>query len=66
VTGEKIFENGIVLTELVNDYRTWVKAEKIIQLPENIAYSHEIRVFLWRANAEAPAYIDDVSLVILE
>ena len=66
VTGEKIFEDGIVLTNMINDYRTWVKAEKTIKLPENIAYSHEIRVFLWRADAEVPVYIDDVSLVILE
>lgn len=65
-TGQSVFQDGITLADQVQDYRTWVKVEKDIDLPETIVSSQEIRVFLWRATAEEPAYIDDVALKIIE
>lgn len=66
ITGRSIFQDGIILADKVQGYGTWVKAEKTIDLPENITSTHEIRVFLWLASAEEPTYIDDVALSIIE
>lgn len=66
VTGQRIFQDGITLANEVRTPRTWMKVEKVIDLPENVAYTHEIRTFLWLASPQEPAYIDDVALSIVE
>jgi hypothetical protein len=65
-TGQSIFQDGIILSDQIQAYKTWMKVEKEIDLPENIVSAYEIRVYLWRASAEEPTYIDDVALKIIE
>ncbi|KAA9331348.1 hypothetical protein F0P96_13960 [Hymenobacter busanensis] len=65
-TGQEIFGDGIKLTDQVTSFNKWVEVEKDITLPDNIAPTQLLKLFLWRDSASEPAYIDDLSLTIVE
>ena len=66
VTGGKdILSDGIELKDQVKEYSKWVQVSKDINFPASASYSSQIVIFLWRAGATGPAYIDDIQLTAL-
>ena len=63
---KNIFWDGIKLTETVKEYNKWVKVSKEFTLPETIAYTNHVQLFLWRGDASEPVYADDISLTTEE
>lgn len=63
--GKDILNDYLKLPEQVKEYGKWVKVSKEITLPPATNYSSQIVVYLWRAGATGPAYIDDIQLTAL-
>lgn len=63
---KEIFGSGINLPETVKEYGKWVQVSKDIMLPDNIAYTHNLKVFLWRAGTASTVYVDDLSIKAIE
>lgn len=63
---KQIFSGGINLPETVKEYGKWVQVSKDIMLPDNIAYTHNLKAFLWRAGAASTVYVDDLSIKAIE
>ncbi|GAA4379097.1 hypothetical protein GCM10023186_16300 [Hymenobacter koreensis] len=63
---QTILGEGIQLGEQVKKYNEWVKVSKDIVFPPNAEYMSHMKIFLWRAGASAPAYIDDITLTPLD
>lgn len=61
-TNRAVFGEGIDYDPTIKEYGKWVKISKDISLPANTISSQELRVFLWRAGATSPAYLDDLRI----
>ena len=46
--------------------RKWVEISKEITLPATTTSTQDMKVFLWRANATSPAYIDDLRIELID
>lgn len=63
-------QNKIVFGDPGIDYATdvktpgkWVKISRDVVLPTDVVSTQQMRIFLWRANASTPAYIDDMRVL---
>ena len=65
-TGKEVFGDGIDYSDQVKETRKWVQISKDIKLPDNATSSQQLRVFLWRASASTPAYIDDMRIALID
>lgn len=65
-TGQEVFGDGIDFGSAVKEPKKWTKVTKDISLPETITSTQELRVFLWRVDAETPAYLDDLRIALVE
>lgn len=65
-TNKEIYGDGIDFKGAVQDPKKWVEISKNIVLPATINSSQELCVFLWRGNAESPAYLDDLSITLVD
>ena len=65
-TGKEVFGDGINLADKVKSYKKWVEVEKEFALLEYVAADQVMKLFLWRASASDAAYLDDISLSIVE
>ena len=65
-TGQEIFGDGINFADEVKKTKTWVEISKEVTLPENITAAQNLKLFLWRSSATDAAFVDDVSLSIVE
>ena len=65
-TGKEVFGDGIDYSDQVKETRKWVEISKDIKLPETAASGQQLRVFLWRASASTPAYIDDLRIALID
>jgi hypothetical protein len=64
--GQMVLGDGIQLAEQVTKYRTWTPVSKEIEIPDNVVYSHHIKVFLWRGYFPETAYVDDIKLSLVD
>jgi hypothetical protein len=62
--GAGIFVQGIELGKEVKAANEWTKVSQVITLPQDVTAVNELRVYLWRAGATEPVYVDDVELSI--
>ena len=60
--GKEVFGDGIDYNEGVKTPGKWVEMQKEITLPPTVTGTHQLRVFLYRANASSPAFVDDVRI----
>ena len=65
-TNKEIYGDGIDLKDAVKDPKKWVEISKDVTLPATINSNQELCVFLWRSNAETPAYLDDLSITLVD
>ena len=62
---QQIIWEGIKFED-THEFKEWTKVNKEINLPDNIEISDRVQVYLWRAGASQPVYIDDLKLSVLE
>jgi len=62
LTNKAVVYDGIAYDTVIKSYGKWVKISKDISLPATITSNLELRVFLWRAGATSPAYLDDLRI----
>lgn len=62
----EFFGDGIKLAEAARGRKKWVKVSKTIVLPDSIRPTQHLKVFLWRATAATPIYVDDITVRIME
>lgn len=55
-----VFYDKIDITQV----NSWQQVGKVVTLPTVLDPMNRIRIYLWRASATAPAYLDDVKLSI--
>ena len=65
-TGKETFGDGVDFASVIKVPKKWVEISKDVTLPDNVTSAQELRVFIWRANAESPAYFDDMRVTLLE
>jgi hypothetical protein len=58
--GKAVFGESIDYATAVKTPGKWVEISREITLPATTASTQQLRVFLWRAGASSPAFIDDV------
>lgn len=63
--GANVFNQGIDLAKAVSKAGEWTKVSQEFELPAGIAPTNIMKVYLWRAAANAPVYVDDLSLEVL-
>lgn len=59
---KEVFGDGIDYSTAVQTPGKWIKISKDITLPDNTSSAQQMRVFLWRAGASSPAYVDDIRI----
>ena len=64
--GKEAFGDGIDYSTAVKTPRKWVEISKEITLPATTTSTQDMKVFLWRANATSPAYIDDLRIELID
>lgn len=64
-TREVLLGERLTLTDQVHDYGKWVKISQEYTLPPATNYSSTLDIFLGRATATGPAYLDDLQLTAL-
>jgi hypothetical protein len=62
--GTSTFMHVIEFSKEVKSANEWTKISQVITLPEDVTAVNELRVYLWRAGAAEPVYVDDVELSI--
>jgi hypothetical protein len=60
--GKEVFGDGIDYSEAVKTPGKWVEIQKEVTLPATVNGTNQLRVFLYRANASSPAFIDDLRI----
>jgi len=58
--GKAVFGEAIDYANAVKTPGKWVEISKEVTLPATTTGAQQLRVFLWRAGATSPAFIDDV------
>ncbi|TGD78530.1 hypothetical protein [Hymenobacter wooponensis] len=61
-----IWGDGIKMDEAVKDYNKWVEVSKDMEMPAELAPTHHLKMYLWRAGAIDPVYADDLSIQVIE
>ncbi|MBD2766889.1 carbohydrate binding domain-containing protein [Hymenobacter sp. BT664] len=54
---------GVELAKATQERNHWAKIEKVITLPPDIKPTNRLRVYLWSAGSQTPAYIDDLQII---
>ncbi|HET9506201.1 MAG TPA: hypothetical protein VFO93_21860 [Hymenobacter sp.] len=62
--GKEIFRDQTVLNQ-VKDYGKWELVSKEIMLPPAANYLSQIVIYVSRAEATSPAYVDDIKLIAI-
>lgn len=62
--GKELLRSQTKLDE-VKDYGKWVKVSKDIIFPPTVTYSSQLVIYVSRAGATSPAYVDDLQLTAL-
>lgn len=65
-TGQQKFSDDISFASQVKDAGKWVEISKDVTIPENTTSADMLKVFLWRAEAASPAYLDDLRISLAE
>ena len=60
--GKSVMWKGFRLADQVKSYNKWVEIEQEVSLPDNVASTNRIGVFLWRTAAAETAYLDDLTI----
>jgi hypothetical protein len=47
-------------------YHQWIEVEYTIDLPETVTSNSQLVVYLWRADSQEPAYLDDLQILKAE
>jgi Carbohydrate binding domain len=57
---QKIFWESLEIGKETKAVNEWTEVKKTFTLPATIEAAHELRVYLWRAGATQPVFLDDV------
>lgn len=63
--GKEALRNQIQIAEAAGSYGKWVKVSRDIVFPKTVSYSSQIILYVSRAEATSPAYVDDITLTAL-
>lgn len=55
-----IFNQSLDLGETVKKPGEWTYVSKVFALPADISSANQLRIFVWRASAAEPVYLDDL------
>lgn len=55
-----IFSQAIDLGQVVKKPLEWTLVSQVFTLPTTLSTANELRIFVWRASASAPVYLDDL------
>lgn len=65
-TLQEVFGANFALSDQVKVEREWTEVSKEITVPATMTFMNELRIFLFRHNASAPAYFDDLRVEVLD
>lgn len=57
---------GLDLAAVVREKNKWTYAEQVVTLPAGIEFTDRCLLYLWRGQATAPVYADDLELSVVE
>lgn len=58
------FYQAVSLPEAVQATNRWTAFSKEFTLPTNLTPAHYLKVYLWKASAEQPTFLDDLEIVV--
>ena len=61
-----LFSEGLALAALVPDSSKWTRVRQRFQLPPNLPYDANLRIFLAGNGCRRPVYLDDIRVKALE
>jgi uncharacterized lipoprotein len=59
---QKIFWESLETGKEAKEANKWTEVKKTFTLPANVEPTHELRVYLWRAGATQPLFLDDITI----
>ncbi|MDO7850773.1 hypothetical protein [Hymenobacter convexus] len=59
----KVFYGSLPMAEAVREFDKWTAVSYSFSLPAKAAAGNDIKIYLWRDQATAPTYLDDVELL---
>lgn len=59
---QKIFWESLEVGKEVKSVNKWTEVKKTFTLPATVEAAHELRVYLWRAGATQPVFLDDIAI----
>lgn len=60
--GEKIYWEALDVRSAAKTLNRWTEIDKDFDLPDTIASTHELRVYMWRTAPDGLIYLDDLEL----
>jgi len=64
--GQQKFSDDIAFVDQVKTPGKWVEISKDVTIPDNATSADMLKVFMWRADATSPAFLDDLSISLVE
>lgn len=58
--GTTTYNETINLGQAIKRAAEWTPVSKVFTLPADVSAANQLRIFLWRANAPEPVYLDDL------
>lgn len=58
-----IFWDAVELAKEVKKINEWSEITKEFNLPDNVEAAHQMKIYMWRRDAQQPAYLDDLEIL---
>ena len=62
--GNQVYYAGMELASTVKKFNEWQEVSKTFVLPDSIASSNVLKVYMWRGSSPRPVYLDDVTIQV--
>lgn len=59
-----VFYEGMELAATIQGFKSWEKVSKTYVLPDSVAITNQVRLYMWRGSSPRPVYLDDISIKI--
>ena len=62
--GTPVMYDGMELSSTVRSFKSWEKVSKTFVLPDSVAATNQLKLYMWRGSSPRPVYLDDISIKV--
>ena len=59
-----VLYEGLELSSTVRSFKSWEQVSKTYVLPDSVASTNQVKLYVWRGSSPRPVYLDDVSIKV--